>query len=401
MKRLLQRNKGLILFLISLFVYGVFLSVSPLKTGGDSGFYTRLATEIAGGDFQSLREWPLHWLYSGCLSVGYIIIPHHFLIFVRVFNIFVISLIPLLFYKISNLVTELDKASFVISLPIIFYPNFNFWSRYILTDIFFLAVLLLHVFAILRFLKEQGVRTLLGLILSFLALLFSRPNSLPALLISAGFIFFCQWGKKAMILFTLAIVLCTTLVLVIPSSRAKILSLPTVYQSLWLSTRISSTTASEQVKRAKFQEEIPTGMSEVEFKLNYFKDFIIHRPAEYVKMCLKRFVAYWYPWIWGEWSIYHKILDGLISLLLTVIALCALLNKKMSNYKYYFLALALGFSLLSVFGQIDSDGRYRLPGELSLLLLIAPTIIPFWRANRGSSGGRLSLTAKGEIPPDD
>lgn len=380
----LQGRETWLLFLLSVCIYGILGMISP-QMGGDSGFYLQTAKDLAGGNLEALRNWPLHWFYSACLSIGYLIIPRYFLIFVQVFNVLVASLIPPLFYKISNLITGQNRLSFVVSLPIIFYPYFLFWSRYILTDIFFLTVLLLHILAVSMFLRKQGPWTLVGLILSSLALLFSRPTSLPVLLISAGFILFHRWGKKAVVFFTVGIMLCTVLVLGIPASRQKVLNLPTVYQSLWLSTRLSSTSAAEQLEAFKFEDEIPEGMPEAEFKLNYFRDFVTHHPGEYAMMCLKRFVAYWYPWIWGQWAVYHKIFDGLLSLFLTGLAFYALFNKRVSNYKYYFLFLALGFCMLTVFSQIDSDGRYRLPAELSLLLLV-PLTISSWRGNSGIFG---------------
>ena len=382
---MLQGKESWVLFLLSLFIYGILGIISP-QVGGDTAFYLQLAKDIAGGNLGTLKYWPLHWLYSGCLSIGYILVPGYFMIFVRVFNIFVAALIPLLFYKISRLITGLDRMSFLVSLAVVFYPSFLFWSRYILTDTFFLMVLLWHILSVLTLLnKPKSTRALAGLILSSLAVLFSRPTSLPVLLISTGFILFHRWGKKAMLFLALGIVVCTVLLLGIPAAREKILSLPSVYQSLWLSTRLSSTDIEALTEAYKFEDEIPPGMSEAEFKLNSFKDFVIRHPVEYAGVCLKKFAAYFYPWVWAKWALYHKILDALLSIFLTVIAFYAVLDRRINSYKYYFLLFALGFCLLTVFGQIDSDGRYRLPAELCILLLL-PLIIASWRGDKGFRG---------------
>jgi hypothetical protein len=294
--------------------------------------------------------------------------------------------------------------SFLVSLAVVFYPSFLFWSRYILTDTFFLMMLLWHILSVLTLLnKPKSIWALAGLILSSLALLFSRPTSLPVLLISTGFILFQRWGKKAMLFLALGIVVCTVLVLGIPMAREELLNVPSVYQSLWLSTRLSSTHADVQIEAVKFKDELPTGMPVAEFKLNSFKDFVIQHPGEYAGMCSQRFAAYFYPWIWAKWSLYHKILDAMLSIFLTIITVYAVLDRRINNNKYYLLLLALGFCLLTVFGQIDSDGRYRLPAELCILLLL-PLIIASWRGDKGFRGRvfaffNFDCTASHQIKP--
>jgi hypothetical protein len=171
-----------------------------------------------------------------------------------------------------------------------------------------------------------------------------------------------------------------------------------VAQSLWLSTRVSTNNIDEILTMQ--DPGLPPDTPEhelIEYKVAHATRFIADHPWQYLAMAAKRFVAFWYPWLFARWSLAHNLIDAVLSLALTLGALALLIRgsghtRRMGAIP---IAFALSLALLTAFSQIDSDGRYRLPSEL-LLLVVAPygwwTV---WRSARPQTAA-MTLPASDE-----
>lgn len=365
--RILELRIAIFAFLL----YGVIFVGNGIVMGGDSNGYLQMAQEATRGDFSTFAQYPFHGLYALILSVGYLLhIPTT--IFVTGVNIAILVALPVLFYRVCLMLTGQQTLSYWAGLAIMFQVNFIFWGLFVLTDTLFLTLLTAFVLAVLWTTQQKGSKPLIVLSIISVPLLFSRPVSVIALPIGWLFVLDTKWGPAAsMLAFCLAGMLVISTA-TSPALVSKILALPTVYQSLWLSTKVSTNNVDDITEAFKY--ELPPGKSEADYKLEQFREFLAQHPVRYTVMCVQRLVAYWYPWIWGKWGLAHRAIDFVYSVLLTFIALAVAYSRRIGREKWLLLSLAFGFSLLSVFGQIDSDVRYRLPAELCILILV-PTLI--------------------------
>jgi hypothetical protein len=100
-------------------------------------------------------------------------------------------------------------------------------------------------------------------------------------------------------------------------------------------------------------------------------------PGDYVSRAGIRFANFWFPWITADWSYAHRGLDLILSLGLVTLALGALLVVPAGPRRQVLVllvAVAAVQALAVTFGELDGDGRYRVPVELCLLLLGAMTL---------------------------
>ncbi len=381
-------SNGLRIAVFAAALYGIIFIVNGVVFGGDSNGYLKMAREAARGDFSTFAQYPFHSLYVLILSVGYLlhipIIP-----FVTGVNLTILVALPVLFYRVCLLLTGQQTLSYWAGLAIMFQPAFIFWGLFILTDVLFLTLLTAFILVVVKEARQHSASALTTLIIISVLLLFSRPASVAALFVGAAYVAYHRLGIATAFLFTfgLPILVLELAAGFVPSHtpgrlimtwHSPITQLPTVYQSLWLSTKVSTNNVDEITEAFKF--ELPDGKTEADYKLQQFAEFVREHPVKYVAMCVQRFVAYWYPWIWGRWGAAHRAIDFLYSLLLTAVVLAATYSRRIGREKWLLLSLAFGFSLLSVFGQIDSDVRYRLPAELCVLLLVPMVIVASERA---------------------
>jgi hypothetical protein len=208
-----------------------------------------------------------------------------------------------------------------------------------------------------------------------LLLLFSRPVSLGILGVSAV-IYMAVLMKRRFprrwVMITGALVIGGLVVLFailsLPSVSQRVLRIPSISQSLWLSTHIVAGTAEEWDLYAYLPPDVSMTIEDVwMYKSDLALNFIRTQPLEYLWMAARRFVNYWYPWLnLAQWSLRHRAFDALLSLgltLMVIVGLRAAEDKK--NTLMVGMALTLG--LVTAFSQIDSDGRYRLPAEILLI----------------------------------
>ncbi len=375
---LLWRTVEFRIALFAAILYGIIFIGNGVVMGGDSNGYLRWAQEIARGDFSTFLQYPFHFLYAVILSGGYLLhIP--IALYTAIINITILAALPVLFYRVCLALTGQQTLSYWAGLAIMFQAEFIFWGLFVLTDTLFLTLLTAFVLTVLWVAQQRGWRSLAALGAVSILLLLSRPASVVALPIGWLFVIDTRWGPAASMLVACLVAMLTIFVATSPVLVNKVLAIPTAYQSLWLSTKVSTNNVDEIT--TAFEYDLPSGTTEAEYKLGQFHDFVMQHPVKYTVMCLQRFVAYWYPWIWGKFGLAHRAIDFTYSLFLTAIVAVTVWRRKVRREQWLLLALAFGFSLLSMFGQIDSDVRYRLPAELCILMLV-PMVITAWKGDR-------------------
>jgi 4-amino-4-deoxy-L-arabinose transferase-like glycosyltransferase len=381
MKRL-WNHYSIRLILFASVLYGIIFSVNGLVMGGDSNWYLKLAQGVAHRDFSTFGQFPFHYLYAVILSAGYLLTPDHAIGFATVINVAILIALPLLSYHISLKLTGNRRLSYLAGVAIMFQVEFIFWALFVLSDVLFLVLLATFILCVLR--ATRGGRSWVTLVVVSVLLLFARPTALVAL--PVGWLYVAYHVHRPSFHHRLVVMLSVVIGVVLLLIGSWSLHLPTVYQSLWLSTRVATNNVNEITEAFKF--DLPVGVTEQEYKLEQFREFIIQHPVKYTVMCLQRFVAFWHPWVWGAWSSAHRAIELVYSLFLTAVAIYAVISRSLRREKWLLLSLAFGFSLLTVFGQIDSDIRYRLPSELSVLLLV-PVIVASW-VGKHSWQGKLA-----------
>jgi hypothetical protein len=359
---------------------GLLEACSRTSTWGDSQQFIRWSEVLSRGDLTEPMLYPLHQMYSIFL------IPMHVLaipipIYVLCLHLAMSTLTVWLLMLSSELLVSRPYAVCIGMLAAV-YPTFVFWMPYILTETQFLFVLSLFTFAFLSLLERPTVTRVAWYLLATAFLLLSRPVAFPIAFVSGGIALgllgAARWGRTRTAVLGLtacaiAFITACTLLTVSASFRARVLQNPTIVQSAWLSTRVSSSNIDEILSMQS--PNLPGGTSDerlAAYKLDYATAFIKHHPWQYVAMAAKRFSAFWFPSMFARWSVWHRLLDTALALSLTVGTLVPCVVRVRHRGMYLALTLmALSLSLLTAFSQIDSDGRYRLPAEL-LLLPAAP-----------------------------
>lgn len=348
--------------------------------GGDSRQYVSWAAALAAGDFSVAREWPLHLFYPLALAPMYVLRAPEGPYVLGLHIAAALATVWLLFQAAAKIGGQRYGLG-VAALGAV-YPSAVFWFPYVLTETVFLFVLSLFVFATLALVRRPTARQGTLFAVASIVLLLARPVAVP--LVAAAIAAFAvpllgrRWGwPRAVAAALLGCAACgalsLVLVLAVPRLGEHILRLPTVTQSLWLSTRVSSSNLDEilALQEAPLPPETPEE-AVWEFKRAYALRFIVEQPTLYLAMAARRFVSFWYPWLFASWSLGHRLVDAALSLALTAGLLAALVRRASRTPAVVTLAvLAHTLALLSAFSQIDSDARYRLPAEL-ILLLVAP-----------------------------
>jgi hypothetical protein len=153
--------------------------------------------------------------------------------------------------------------------------------------------------------------------------------------------------------------------------------MPTIAQSLWLSTKVSTGNLTETRTVVALDEKIdrmflgtPPELK-AQYKINEAIQFIKENPGTYTRMALRKLVSFWFPWAFTDtWSTPHRVVDALLSIALAV-GLVLAWRTRIDTAALVLIALVTAlFAVLSAFSQIDPDGRYRVPAELPLLLVV-------------------------------
>ena len=371
--------------------YAAWLRLGGPITAVDSITYRTFAQAIAQGDLSEFGRLALYLLYPLTLAPLYVFsLPEA--VYIQWLHVLAsTATVWLMARTAARLISE--RAGILTGAAAAVYPFFLFWLPYVLTETLFLLCLAAYVHACLRLLDDPRPATAVPYALICVPFLFSRPSAIVCILFSwlvlGAATAARRWGvvKGAGLTAALALVAAAAAAGVVVSSAAvrdRILSMPTIGQTLWASTKYSTGNledlrrleALDQEMHARFQGP-DRERNEYAFKVREAAAFIAGHPVEYAGMVARRAVAYWFPWAFAtSWSAAHRALDAAVSIGLAVGVLMALKRRALAPWPLAALgAMASAFALLSAFGQIDPDARYRLPVELLALILASGAFV--------------------------
>jgi hypothetical protein len=387
-------------FVVAAAIRVVYWFVTPPVHASDSAGYLETAKAVSVGQWDGLVRFPFHAAYALLLAPAFWH-GEHVRPYVAVLHIALSSASVVWVWAITRQLTNDSQAPILAVACAALYPNLLFWMPYILTETPFVFVLLGSVWALLNFLADVSGRRAALVILVGGCLFFLRPVAL--LLVACGAVviasawarrFAPQSARRVTMWACVAVGAVAVLPWSIPSSRAALVRIPTISQTLWLSTLVVHGTQREITRAAT-----PVGVrdwpdsEQYAFKAQAAGTFIRDHPIRYLVMGGRRFVSFWTPWWYLDWSRRHRAIDAIVSLSLIVAACCApFFGVKRSAW-----ALLMAFAFLlaceSAFGQIDADGRYRLPAEVLLIAPAAVTVSGLLHSLRRlkSSGVRASV----------
>ena len=370
--------------------YGAWVRLGGPVTAVDSITYRTFAQAIARGDLSEFARLPFYFLYPLLLSPMYALsLPGA--TYIEWLHIIASTATVLVMARVSaRLVSE--RAGLAVGAAAVVYPFFLFWLPYVLTETLFLLCLALYVDALLRLFDHPRSATVVWYL--FVAAIFalSRPSAVVCLVFSwfvlAAWLAARRLGvaKGVMAVALAAAVVAGGAAMAVGSSAAlrnRILAIPTIGETLWASTKYSTGTFDELRQFEALDQEMHTRFQgptrerdEYAFKAREASTFITQHPAAYLGIVSRKMVAYWFPWVFAaSWSSGHRLLDAGVSIALTIAVLISLKRRAMAPWPMTALAvMAASFALLSAFGQIDPDARYRLPAELLALILAAGAV---------------------------
>lgn len=370
-----EKTRILFIGIVALVVRCIYWLAAPPANASDSWQFLLAAKNILQGNFSFLFEYPFHALYSILLVPRYLL-PYGLRWYIPFLHISLSVLSVVLLYLISRRITSDWRVQVLTGLVAIFYPYLLFWLPYVLTETAFFFFLLLFVYLLIIALRNPAVKTITLLGVAALLLLFSRPVSLGILGVSAV-IYMAVLMKRRFprrwVMITGALVIGGLVVLFailsLPSVSQRVLRIPSISQSLWLSTHIVAGTAEEWDLYTYLPPDVSMTIEDVwMYKSDFALNFIRTQPLEYLWMAARRFVNYWYPWLHlAQWSLRHRAFDALLSLGLTLMVIVGLRAAEDKKIATLMVGMALTLGLVTALSQIDSDGRYRLPAEILLI----------------------------------
>lgn len=362
----------LIIMVIAIVVRTIYWLLAPVANAGDSHMFLDVAKSIYLGEITEELQFPFHIVYSLFLAPGYIF-PNGLLWYIPLLHILLSAIVVLLLYLISREITDNYYIHFLTVIAAIFYPHLLFWMKFILSEVVYIPILLTFTYVTILIVKKPSLMKLATWILFALLSLFTRPVSLLMIFVSAVIVlgvFLRSKFPKKWTLFTASLVsvglILGVIIVSIPTVNQKLLRLPTVYLSLWLSTRMVSGTFEDYYVKAALPPEVVSlsGEEQREYRVNYALDFIRTKPLQYGTMVIRRFFNYYYPWNYPQWSLKHRVFDAILTISMTVTILVSHKIPTKNNITLILLAFVLAFGVTSAFSQIDTDGRYRLPAEV-------------------------------------
>jgi len=365
--------------------YLIWLRMSGPVTAVDSATYLMFARAIARGDFGEFARLPFYLLYPLTLAPMYALsLPEA--AYIQWLHLLASTATVWCLYRIGARVVS-EPAGLLVAAAAAVYPFFLFWLPYVLTETLFLLCLAAYVDVYLRFLDEPRATT--GALYLFIcaAFVLSRPSAVVCVAFSwivlAAAIATRRWGAtrgiaSVAIVALLAVGAAAVAVAASPALRSRILSIPTIGQTLWASTKYSTGNLEELRRFEALDQEMHRRFvgpererNEYAFKVREAAQFIVQHPSEYLRIVARKMIAYWFPWAFADtWSLSHRLLDAAVSIGLSIGVLLSLKWRAIAPWPLVALTMmAASFGLLSAFGQIDPDARYRLPAELIALIL--------------------------------
>jgi hypothetical protein len=361
-----------------------YLAAGGVIHGGDTRRYLQTARDLSEGTL-TVNDYPLQALYSLILAPVYAL-DLDLETWVLVLHLALGVATVVVMYLLATLFLE-PVFAFGVGVVVAVLPTALHWSRYIYSETLFLLILSLFLLACVHQAVQPSTdwRRLGVLALTAFATVITRPSGWlivwTAALCLVGFTVSDRSGRdaarKAVTRALVASIALAVAILAIPPTREGVLESPTVYTSLWVSTR-SFTSEIGHVERGLSLppdlRDLEPSAQGAEMRARAF-DFIRNHPVDFASRGGIRFVNFWFPWITAsQWSRAHFAIDVALSLALVVFSIYALVTTRLQAARRVILMLALVALLQGVLvglSQLDSEARLRLPVELTLLPVAA------------------------------
>jgi len=374
-----DKNKLAKLFVAAIAVRVAYWLLGPPAAASDSGAFLGAARAVANGDWSRLAEYPFHALYSLLLVPAYWN-GEHVRSYVAVLHITLSAATVVLIAIVAAEMTSDESAPFIAGAAATVYPTALFWMPYILTETAFVFTLLAFAWSTIDALRRPVGGSLVRTVVIGAVLFFLRPVAVAivacgvsaAALAIAGAtsprrVVAARWAAAIIVAIAAAAPFATA------TTRDRFVRIPTIGQTLWLSTTVVHGTQAE-LAAAATPPGPPTLSSGDQYalKARTAVEFMSAHPFRYLSMAARRFVAFWVPALYLDWSPRHRLIDVGITVPLIIAACCAIAVGGRRDAWLVMIGYAMLLALESAFGQIDADARYRFPAEV---LLIAPAAV--------------------------
>ena len=286
------------IFLIAAAIRVAYWLATPPVHASDSAGYLETARAVITGHWGALVRFPFHAAYA-LLLVPAFSHGEHVRVYVAVLHIVLSSASVVWLWAITRQVTNDSHAPILAAACGAVYPNLLFWMPYILTETAFVFVLLGSVWALLNFLADVSGRRAALVILIGGCLFFLRPVAL--LLVACGAVVIATtWARRfaprsarlVTVWTCVAVIAAAVLPWSMPRSRAALVRIPTISQTLWLSTLVVHGTQAE-ITRAATPASVRDwpDSEQYAFKAHAAGQFIREHPIRYFEMGGRRFVG--------------------------------------------------------------------------------------------------------------
>lgn len=367
--------RSLAIMILAVIIRWAYWVIAPEIMASDSTQFLEAAQGILHGKFTTfLVDFPFHMVYSFLLVPGYIF-PDGLIWYIPLLHISSSAFTVVLIYLISQEISQSHRAQFLAVIVAMFYPYLLFWMKFILTDVIFTTFLTTFILLMLKLINKPNYALLTLWSLVVVLLFFTRPVALLVLVVSIVVLLTVILHKKypsqyVIITGVLIVFGLVAFIMLVsrPEVNQKILSIPTISQSLWLSTHVVSGTFEDYANAAEPREF--TSLSGPEYwkhKSDYALNLIVEHPFRYLQMAAVRFFNFFYPWVHPQWSLARRVFDAVASIGLTITALVSLKADANKKQVLFLLICVLALGLTTAFSQIDIDGRYRLPADILLI----------------------------------
>jgi hypothetical protein len=294
----------------------------------------------------------------------------------------------LVLYRVAALLVGRGTA-LAVGVAAAVWPTSIYWTRYIETETLFLFLLSCFLLVCTRQLVAPSTSWKRWSSLAVSAAGVVACRSVGIFIVWAGLIVLgaaairrrrgAASACRAALVVVAGSILAVIAVLSLPGTRDEVLGLRNVSDSLWSSTRAFHADLEHAQRRTSLPGDIrslPDGERDRELSHRALR-FIREHPGDYATRAGVRFTNFWFPWLTADWSAGHLVLDALLSLGLVTLALGAVVvvpGGPRRQVLVLLVAVVAVQALAVTFGELDSDGRYRVPVELCLLLMAGMTI---------------------------
>jgi hypothetical protein len=357
----------------------LYVRATGIIVSSDGSNYVHTAEALARGSFYSFKDMPLQQLYALLLSPAF-----RFSLATNRYVLILNSVLGTLGILFSLLILKSWRSDYSVILGgflVAVSPNLIFWTPYLLTDTLFIAVLGLFILSHLYLQRHATIKSALFYLVALVVLLTTRTTGLAAGIASVSSLLISK--GKGRLIWQAATVGIFLLPVLFFNNRLSASILGNEYISGTLAYTVRLGDNDMKHFQEAYQDRIATGMR-IRQTNPLDRDFyramsldalnkIQAHPLGFAGMVMRRFVAFWHPWIFGnQYSRKHRVFEMMNSLFLSACILVLLARKYAFKTEILgIVGMAGAFSVLCAFLQIDTDNRYRLPAEY-IVLTLAP-----------------------------